>query len=213
MAKESAAVGAELQAPDWLRPLESTCAAAAALLHPHAEVVAHDIDHDVIVAIWNGFSGRSVGDPSLLDELPEPVEGSLVLGPYAKVLPDGRQLTSVSAVILGDEEPVGFICVNLDRSPLDGVIELLGRFAAPVTSRPAGLFARDWREQIALVVDEECRSRGLDRDRFTRAERLELVRRLDEEGLFATRHAAEHAARSLGVSRASVYALLREVRG
>ncbi|MGH2805191.1 MAG: helix-turn-helix domain-containing protein, partial [Thermoleophilaceae bacterium] len=33
------------------------------------------------------------------------------------------------------------------------------------------------------------------------------------ESLFATRHAAEHAARSLGVSRASVYALLREVRG
>jgi predicted transcriptional regulator YheO len=86
------------------------------------------------------------------------------------------------------------------------------RFAAPVEDRPAELFDKDWREQILLVVDEECRSRHLRRDRLTREQRLELVRVLDDRGLFATRNAAVHAAAALGVSRTTVYALLKETR-
>jgi predicted transcriptional regulator YheO len=198
----------------WLAPLEPTCAAIAALLHPYAEVVVHDLGADRIVGIWNAFSGRRVGDPSLLSELPEPLDGSLVLGPYAKVLSDGRGLTSVSAVVReSGDEPVGLLCVNLDRSPLDGAVEMLRAFAAPVTERPPELFDRDWREQIALVVDSQCRERGWRRDALRRPERLALVRALDARGLFATRNAAEHAGRALGVSRASIYALLKEARG
>ena len=108
--------------------------------------------------------------------------------------------------------PRGLLCINFDRSPLDGMIDLLVRFAAPVEDRPAELFDTDWREQILLVVDEECRSRALRRDRLTREQRLGLVRVLDERGLFATRNAAAHAARALGVSRTTVYALLKEAR-
>jgi aspartate/methionine/tyrosine aminotransferase len=43
-------------------------------------------------------------------------------------------------------------------------------------------------------------------------ERRVLIAHLDESGLFATRNAASHAARALGVSRATVYTLLKEVR-
>ncbi len=92
------------------------------------------------------------------------------------------------------------------------MIDLLVRFAAPVEDRPPELFDRDWREQILLFVDEECRSRSLRRDRLTREQRLDLVRVLDERGLFATRNAATHAGRALGVSRTTVYALLKEAR-
>ena len=94
--------------------------------------------------------------------------------------------------------PRGLLCINFDRSPLDGMIDLLVRFAAPVEDRPAELFDKDWREQILLVVDEECRSRRLRRERLTREQRLDLVRVLDERGLFATRNAAAHAAEGPG---------------
>jgi predicted transcriptional regulator YheO len=184
----------------------------ARLFHPYAEVAVHDLATDRIVALWNAFSKRKVGDPALLSELPDNLGELGVYGPYAKVLPDGRNLTSVSAVLL-DAKGVrcGLMCVNFDRSPLDGVAELLTRFVAPVTPRPAELFSRDWREQIALVVDEECRTRHLRRGQLTRMDRLELVRSLNDQGLFATRQAASHAALALGVSRATVYALLKEV--
>lgn len=198
--------------PVWLPQYAPVAEAIARLFHPYAEVAIHDLASDRIVALWNPFSGRKPGDPALLSELPADIGERSVFGPYAKVLPDGRNLTSVSAVLAdGTGVPRGLLCVNFDRSPLDGVADLLARFAAPMTSRPPELFSRDWREEIALVVEGECRVRHLRRDSLTREERLSLVRALNDRGLFATRQAASHAAVALGVSRATVYALLKEV--
>jgi len=199
--------------PAWLQPHLPVCEAIVALLHPFAEVAVHDIRRDRIVAIWNPISERKVGDRSLIEELPEYSEDARVIGPYPKVLADGRAITSVSVVLHNAEgADRGLLCINFDRSPLDDTIELLTRFAAPVQERPAELFDRDWREQIVLLVDEECRARGLRRDRLTRGQRLTLVHLMDEGGLFSTRHAAAHAARALGVSRTTIYALLKEAR-
>jgi predicted transcriptional regulator YheO len=198
---------------DWRTPLEPICAAIAQLLSPHAEVVLHDLAADAIVAIWNPLSGRGVGDESLIDELPESWRTAPVQGPYAKVLADGRSLSAVSAVIHdADGVAQGLLCINFDRSALDAAADTLRGFAAPLMPRPAELFARDWREHIALAVDEECQQRGLSRGRLMRADRLALVEALDQRGLFATRRAAEHAARALGVSRATIYTMLKEVR-
>jgi len=189
------------------------CEAVVALFHPLAEVAVHDIRRDRVVAIWNPISGRKVGDRSLIDELPEYAEGARVIGPYPKVLADGRAITSVSVVLLNAKGARrGLLCINFDRSPLDATIDLLTRFAAAVEERPPELFDRDWREQIALLVDDECRTRRLRGDRLTREQRLALVRLMDERGLFATRNAAAHAGRALGVSRTTIYALLKEAR-
>jgi predicted transcriptional regulator YheO len=199
--------------PAWLERHLPVCEAIVALFHPLAEVTVHDIRRDRIVAIWNPISERKVGDRSLIDELPEYAEDARVIGPYPKALADGRAITSVSVVLHNAKGTArGLLCISFDRSPLDGVIELLTRFAAPVQDRPPELFDRDWREHIVLLVDEECRARGLRRDRLTREQRLTLVRLMDERGLFSTRHAAAHAARALGVSRTTIYALLKEAR-
>jgi predicted transcriptional regulator YheO len=199
--------------PGWLEPHLGVCEAVVALFAPYAEVAVHDIRRDRLVGIWSPMSDRRIGEPSLLDGLPPMAAAGRVIGPYGKVLPDGRQITSVS-VVLGNSkgEPRGLLCINFDRSSLDGMIDQLVRFAAPAEDRPAELFDKDWREQISLVVDEECRSRHLRRDRLTRSHRLELVRVLDGRGLFATRNAAVHAGMALGVSRTTIYALLKEAR-
>ena len=199
--------------PNWLEPHLPVCEAIVALFAPFAEVAVHDIRRDRVVGLWNPISGRRIGERSLIDELPPYPEDARVIGPYPKALTDGRQVTSVSVVLhSGKGVPRGLLCINFDRSQLDGVIDLLVRFAAPVEDRPPELFDRDWREQILLVVDEECRSRALRRDRLTRDQRLDLVRVLDGRGLFSTRNAAAHAARALGVSRTTIYALLKEAR-
>jgi len=199
--------------PAWFEPHLPVCEAIVALFHPFAEVAVYDIRRDRIAAIWNPISERKVGDRSLIDELPEYAEGARVIGPYAKVLADGRAITSVSVMLhSGRGAKRGLLCINFDRSPLDAVVELLTRFAAPVQERPPELFDRDWREQIELLVDEECRTRRLRRDRLTREQRLALVRLMDERGLFSTRRAAAHAARALAVSRTTIYALLKKAR-
>ena len=199
--------------PAWAEPLEPACAAIAALLHPHAEVALHDLGTDRIVGLWNPLSGRAVGDPSLLEELPVSWRERPVQGPYRKALADGREFSAVSAVVQDSGGQFrGLLCINLDRTPLLGLANDLLRMAAPVQDPPAELFVADWREQIAQIVDTHCRDRLLDRARMTRAQRRELIQTLDEHGLFSTRGAADHAARALGVSRATIYSLLKEAR-
>ncbi|GAA3389379.1 helix-turn-helix transcriptional regulator [Cryptosporangium minutisporangium] len=196
--------------PSWLAPYAPVCAAIAALLDPHGEVAVHDLATERIAALWNPLSGRAIGDDSLLDELPVAPGDAPVIGPYEKVLPDGRRCTSVSAVLRDTAgEPRALLCVNLDRSDLDRIAALSGALFAATQPRPPALFDRDWREQIALRVHEFRRTHPepLDRDA-----RRDLIAQLDREGLFAVRRSADLAAEALGVSRATVYALLKEVR-
>jgi D-arginine utilization repressor len=180
-----------------------------ALLHPHAEVVVHDVASDRVLAIWNAFSGRAVGDASLLGELPDHEVGFGVLGPYEKVGVDGHRITSVTMEIANGE---ALVCINLDRFALDSAIDALQRFAQAVVPQPAVLFERDWREEISRVVDEWCRQQQVDRTRLIRAQRVALVRVLDDKGLFATRNAGTHIGKALGLSRATIYSLLQEAR-
>ncbi len=193
----------------WLRALEPACAAVATLLYPHAEVVVHELATDTIVALWNPFSGRACGDPSLLRELPAHWSEQPLQGPYPKLELDGRPMSAVSAVV-GDGE--GLLCVNLDRSPFEDAARMLGALFAPTTQAPPELFERDWRDQIASTVSGYLAERATTRERLTRSQRVDLVGRLEHAGLFATRNAADHTATALGVSRATVYSMLKEIR-
>jgi len=199
-----------VQTPDWLAPHLPVVQAVVALLSPHVEVVAHDVPSDLVVAVWNPLSGRRVRDPSLLEpELLRAGEDGVVYGPYAKVGADGGRWTSVSVPVADGR---GLLCVNLDRSVLDAAAAALMGFAAAVEPRPAALFERDWREEVNMLVDEWCRAAQLPRARLTAGQRRELVRVLDGKGVFSVRHAASHVATALGVSRATVYGLLKTVR-
>jgi predicted transcriptional regulator YheO len=200
--------------PGWLEAYVPLCEAVVALLHPLAEIAVYDLRRDRLIAFWNPISQRRVGDRPPAGEVPAHAADTGVIGPYPRVLADGRAVTTVSVVLPGAKgAPRGLLSLSLDRSPLDGVVELLTEFAAPFRERPAErMQAGPWQEQIALLVDEECRSRRLRRDRLTREQRLSLVRMLDERGLFATRRAADHAARALRVSRTTIYALLKDAR-
>lgn len=190
------------------------CEAITRLLSPHAEVVLHDPATDRILAIWNPFSRRTAGDPSLLGELdqlePSP---SGVYGPYPKLLPDGRTLSSVSAVVRDEEgRPEAVLCVNLDRTPLEQAATLLSTFAAPVADRPQALFTQDWRELIHDTVGRRVRELGRPVRAFTRDDRLAVLAELDRLGALAVRHAAPVAAQALGISRSTLYALLATLR-
>lgn len=194
--------------------LAPVCEAIARLLSPHAEVVLHDPATDSVISIWNPLSRRTVGDPSLLGELEEltPV-GADVYGPYPKSLPDGRRLSSVSAVIRDEQgRPEAVLCVNVDRSAFDAAARILAAFAAPVTVQPESLFARDWTEQLNETVATFVRDRGVPLDRLSKQDRLDLVTQLDSTGVFDQRRAVPTVARAMGISRSAAYQLLALTR-
>jgi predicted transcriptional regulator YheO len=190
------------------------CEAIVRLLSPHAEVVLHDPATDRVLGIWNGFSGRSPGDPSLLGELDElPPSGTDVYGPYPKSLPDGRRLSSVSAVVRdtgGRAEVV--LCVNVDRTAFDDAARLLSGFAAPTGGQPQVLFERDWTEQVNDLVAEFVRDSGTPVERLDKRQRCTLLSRLDGAGVFSQRRSMPVVARALRISRSAAYQLLAETR-
>jgi predicted transcriptional regulator YheO len=190
------------------------CAAIATLLAPHAEVVLHDVGTDRILGVWNPSSGRKPGDPSLLGELDGMRQTTRdVFGPYEKLLPDGRRLTSVSAVIRNGAGQVELVlCINLDRGPFEQAAALLAAFAAPTDKRPEPLFAHDWRETINDVVGSYVRKTGLQVAQLNSTHRMNILDELDAAGIFGIRGAAPLVARALKISRSSLYAYLSETR-
>ncbi|MFJ7277095.1 transcriptional regulator [Kitasatospora sp. NPDC098663] len=197
-----------------VRTWTPVCRAVALLLGPYAEVVLHDATADRVLAIWNPMTPRAPGDPSLLGEL-DALDASApdVYGPYEKLLPDGRRLSSVSAVLRDDAgRPSAVLCVNLDRGPLEHAAALLAGFAAPTAPRPEPLFERDWTERMNDVIGGYVREHGRPLERFGREDRLAVLRELDQAGVFAVRRAVPAVATALRVSRSTAYTLLAELK-
>nr|WP_311132561.1 PAS domain-containing protein [Nonomuraea gerenzanensis] len=197
-----------------VRAWSPVCAAIAKLLAPHAEVVLHDPATDRVLAVWNPLTRRGAGDPSMLGELDrlDPAADD-VHGPYEKTLPDGRRLSSVSAVLRDDGgEPSAVLCVNLDRTPLEQAAALLAAFAAPTAPRPEALFEQDWTDRVHQVVGGYVREHGRAVERLTRDDRLAVLAELDAAGVFAVRRAVPVVAGALRTSRSTLYALLADLR-
>lgn len=200
-------------APHPLASHFPTAEAVAALLHPHAEVVIHDVVTDRVVRIWNAFSKRRPGAPSYLGHDPDLLKEADTYGPYEKANPDGTRIKSISAVLRDKNgRPAGFLCINLDLSKFDAAIALLSAFATPLADLPEPLFRYDWREQINLQIRDFLAETGKSMTALERADRISLLARLDKAGLFQTRNATPFIAQTLGVSRATVYGLLTEAR-
>lgn len=216
MAKTSGQTAGSLwphEIPHDLKRHFPTAAAIAALLHPHAEVVVHDIVADTIAGIWNSFSQRRPGDASNLRNDEELAIDQELYGPYEKAQPDGSRVKSVSAALPDAQgKTIGLLCINLDMSKFDQAIDMLKAFVSPTPSMPAVLMRGDVREQVNLAIREESERINKHVDAMNRNDRVEVVRKLDRQGVFQTRNAAPIVARAFNLSRASVYKMLREAR-
>jgi D-arginine utilization repressor len=198
-----------------LTPYQNVADAIAALLHPKAEAVVHDLQTDPIAHIAGNFSRRAVGDPSLSDTVDLYSFSSDLIGPYAKTNWDGRALRSVSIVIRDQRQrAIGLLCINVDISALEAVRDLLGSFLRlPDKGTTAErLFPTDWREAVNVRAAEFAADHGTTIDGLKSTEQVRLLVLLDEQGFFAMRGAALHLARLFGCSRATIYNRLAEGR-
>jgi D-arginine utilization repressor len=189
------------------------CEGIAAWLSPHVEVVLHDLETDRVVKIWNNISRRKPGDQSLIAGDIQIEDDRDVYGPYERSNWDGRRLKCVSSVVRCEKGfRSGLLCLNLDVSQFDALGTFLNAFATSASNMPASLNERDWREQIHTALGEFQRQINTALPALTRAQKIQAVRELDAQHLFATRNAVQHVGEILGVSRATVYNWLSEAR-
>lgn len=182
--------------------------AISKLLHPLAEVVVHDLEANRIAHIFNAFSGRQAGDPSLVGDLEGLDRGSDVHGPFDKQGVGGQRFKYVAAVVRNAAgEPRGLVCINLDVTGFVAVGRALDTFLASAQDSSAldDLFDDDWQRRITAFVDRYLEERQRPLLGLTTNERRELVRALQRAGAFRAKHAARFVANVLGVSRATIY--------
>jgi predicted transcriptional regulator YheO len=204
----------------------------ARMLGPDCEVAIHDLTHPrhSIMYIVNGHvTNRQVGDElgQLFGQFLQLTEANQdVLANYADV-EMGRQLRCTK-VLVRDEKgtAIGCFCINL---VIDGYIAAAEALQQLCETIPLGTMdgscAREGAEEAEDGgPDEHIRSMVRDiientiRDvvapgrRVSRPQRLEIVRFLEERGVFLVKGSVNWTAAKLEVSRFTVYGDLEQVR-
>jgi predicted transcriptional regulator YheO len=193
--------------------VEAIAETIARLLHPHAEIVLHDLVTGKIAKIWNPYSGRKPGEPSDLDDIDPELEDSNVVGPFEKASAKGTRLKSISTILRDENGHArAMLCINLDVSHFDAAAKLLLNLADAAETRPEWMFRQDIREQINLQIADYLKRHNVALGSLDQSGRLDLIAFLDGCGAFQARRAVDHVAAALDLSRTTVYVLLREAR-
>jgi D-arginine utilization repressor len=193
----------------------SICDAITLLLWPHAEAVLHDLSTGKIFYISNSYSKRRAGDSSLNDPEQNFDPSQVVIGPYAKNNWNGHRLKSVTTVIRDSKnKPIGLLCINHDVEAFAGILDQLsGLIEMPQTViKQSSIMAQDWRETVNTTVSEYLQWRKITLAGLSTDETADLIKTLDERGIFGIRNAVPYVAEILRVSRATIYNRLNLTR-
>lgn len=199
-----------------LKSFEPVCKAISLMFPEMVEVVLHDLKTNRVAHIENGFSKRVVGDDSLIEteNYASELRSDGTIGPYRKSSPDGSRIKSISAIIRDDAGvPIALLCINLKTGDLEAVTGLLEKLTQ-LEDESAGksILRNDWRELANAVIEDALKEMKISSNQTRKAERLEIIGRLLRADVLSARGSGEYVAEALGVSRASFYAMLREVR-
>jgi predicted transcriptional regulator YheO len=188
--------------------------AIVGLFRPHVEVVIHDIASGTVAYIDNPITKRRVGDPSG-DQPFEDKLGQTVIGPYRKVNTDGRNCRSITAVLEDSHgQSIGYFCVNFDVSLLENLSSQIAAFAfLPGSLEPHAPFFHDnWRQALERAVEECEAAAGISISAITTRQRIDLIARLESDGVLNVRNAPTVVANRIGFSRAALYKHLKRIR-
>ena len=189
------------------------------LFDPFCEVVIHDFtdfEHSII-ALEGNITNRAIGGAATDLLLAKASQGETDedLYNYLTSLPGGRLMKS-STIFLRDENgrAYGAFCVNFDISAFVSMRKLLGSFV--LTEEKGDVvetFSDDIEETVQSLLAETLYELGQSLPLMNREEKVELIGRLVEKGVFQVKKAVPILADQLGLSRATVYNYLRDARG
>lgn len=197
------------------------------VLGPLSEVLVHDLrfpEHSVI-AIAGHLTGRSIGAPATDLLLRLTRQNATDVNPlnYNTWTSDGRKMRS-STIFLRDSaaggEVIGALCINVDVSVGEQLQQWVRENVIMPGDEPAGL-QNEPVERFDTSVEETMRAAlarvlgeiGKKPAELSKAERLRVVEALDQVGVFLIKNSTAFVADALGISRATLYNYVNQVRG
>lgn len=203
----------------------------------NCEIVVHDFTdiNNSIVAIYNGeISSRGVGAP-VTDFALEIIKNKRYqqqnyVANYTTVTNKGKTLRSATFFIKNEEgELLGLLCINIDVSLYEETSKILTRLIKGPTMQQVtpldegegisyatqaieGIetFAASIDEMVDTVIYKE--TQGIPVDRLRSDEKMELIRMLNEKGIFMLKGGVATAAKALVISEATVYRYLNKLK-
>jgi len=133
----------------------------------------------------------------------------------------GKTLESATYFIRENDEIVGMLCVNTDLSTVRSINAMVQQLvacfdAAPTRTEPAPIevesLSKSTQELIDRSISELLESRGMEVSSLGQADRVDVIRHLNGNGVFMLKGAVACAASALGISEPSVYRYLQKVR-
>lgn len=188
----------------------------------NCEVSIHDLTQpeSSVVYVSNGtVTGRKVGQS--FDHLIRQVLLSKKFkddctANYVFEAENGRKIKSSSALIRDTEgEVVGMLCINYDLT-LSYMLkdEIMGFL--PEADHDDAEAEEDVSDQdVMTIIDDLIENivKNRDLDNLKRKDNIELIRFMDEKGVFLVKGAIDRVAESLNLSRVTIYSYLDEARG
>jgi predicted transcriptional regulator YheO len=203
---------------ETLRLLSQLAVALRRLFSPFCEVVLHDftdLEHSIVYIQGNVTDGHAGGSAMdwLLAKASQGDTGEDLYN-YVTNLPGGRLMKSC-AVFLRDDNGAayGAFCVNVDITAFVGMNKAMANFVATEERGDVvETFANDIEDTIHSIVADTLHETGQTLPLMGRDEKIELIGRLAERGVFQVKKSVPILADQLGLSRATVYNYLREAR-
>ena len=187
----------------------------------NCEVVLHDLrqPRKSVVLVANGHvTGRRVGQSfrDMMDILTAPDFAGEHFSNYAVTTKEGKVLKSSTALLRDErQEVIGALCINFDLGDFMQCTKLLQDFCAAKPLAKAAdeaIHNADVTQILVKMIATVIAEAGLPVANMQKADKLEIVRFLNDKGVFLIKGAVEEVAGQLNVSRFTVYNYLDEVR-
>ena len=212
--------------PGSLDTLAQILPLLAEAIGPDCEVILHDFSRlpNSIVAVGGNLTGRSIGGPITafaLENIRQGAESDFVN--YQSTLDNGRILRSSTIFIRdGEGNATACLCINLDVSDWLRMRDAIDAFASPSTTPATAhddapgagseIFALTVEDVTVQAVRQAIASVGVPIELMQKRHKIEVVRRLEERGLFLIRDAVNFVANELATSRYTIYNYLNELK-
>lgn len=194
----------------------------AKMFGPNCEVVIHDLTNpqaSVIFTVNNHVTGREIGQS--FDHLVKTVLRSEdfkedYLAGYTFVTEDKRTIRSSTSLIRDSKKKViGAFCINFDVEALNQMQQFMNTFlSTQVEVQENETKSDDDIENVEGIVDQLIQQiiQNSVHPVMKRHEKIELIRFMDEKGIFLMKGSVEKVASLLGISKVTVYSYLDEIK-
>lgn len=192
----------------------------------NTEIVLHelsDYEHSII-AISNNLSNRRIGGPltdfalKILKQSKQSKKDFFIN--YKGKSNDGKMFRSSTMFIRDEEgEPMAMLCMNIDISEFDAMKSTIDKLLNGEHSSTAFDFEQEFEEiteninpsiedLTSSIVQKIVAQTEVAPNRMTKDEKLEIIRELNDEGVFLLKGAVKEVAPRINSSEATVYRYL-----